>query len=114
MLSKTAVLKLNGGLGTSMGLEKAKSLLTVKDNQTFLDLISQQILNLRKKYDCQIKFILMNSFSTSEDTREFLKEKYPEFLKEPFIELIQNKSPKVDAETLKPVTFPENPEMEWY
>ena len=29
LLSQTAVLKLNGGLGTSMGLEKAKSLLEV-------------------------------------------------------------------------------------
>jgi UDP-N-acetylglucosamine pyrophosphorylase len=30
LLSQTAVLKLNGGLGTSMGLEKAKSLLEVR------------------------------------------------------------------------------------
>jgi hypothetical protein len=37
------VLKLNGGLGTSMGLEKAKSLLEVKDGKTFLDLIAEQV-----------------------------------------------------------------------
>ncbi len=43
LLSQTAVLKLNGGLGTSMGLEKAKSLLVVKDGKTFLDLIAEQV-----------------------------------------------------------------------
>lgn len=43
LLSATAVLKLNGGLGTSMGLEKAKSLLPVKDGKTFLDLIAEQV-----------------------------------------------------------------------
>jgi hypothetical protein len=43
LLSSTAVLKLNGGLGTSMGLEKAKSLLEVKDGKTFLDLIAEQV-----------------------------------------------------------------------
>ena len=43
LLGATAVLKLNGGLGTSMGLEKAKSLLTVKDGKNFLDLIAEQV-----------------------------------------------------------------------
>ena len=43
LLSSTAVLKLNGGLGTSMGLEKAKSLLPVKDGKSFLDLIALQV-----------------------------------------------------------------------
>ena len=41
------VVKLNGGLGTSMGLDKAKSLLTVKDGMTFLDLTARQIIELR-------------------------------------------------------------------
>lgn len=45
-MSATAVLKLNGGLGTSMGLEKAKSLLEVKDGKTFLDLIAEQVSGL--------------------------------------------------------------------
>ena len=50
LLSQTAVLKLNGGLGTSMGLEKAKSLLEVKDGKTFLDLIAEQIKYTRKQF----------------------------------------------------------------
>lgn len=54
LLSETAVLKLNGGLGTSMGLEKAKSLLEVKDGKTFLDLIAEQIKYTRKKFGSKV------------------------------------------------------------
>ena len=73
LLSKTAVLKLNGGLGTSMGLEKAKSLLPVKDGKTFLDLIALQVKHTREATGASgLRFVLMNSFSTSEDTRAFL------------------------------------------
>ena len=50
LLQATAVLKLNGGLGTSMGLEKAKSLLEVKNGKSFLDLIAEQIKYTRQKY----------------------------------------------------------------
>jgi UDP-N-acetylglucosamine pyrophosphorylase len=55
----------------------------------------------------------MNSFSTSADTRAFLKENHPDLLEEEDVELMQNSSCKVDAETLAPATFPENPDMEW-
>ena len=47
LLAATAVLKLNGGLGTSMGLERAKSLLPVKDGASFLDLIARQVARMR-------------------------------------------------------------------
>ena len=60
LLAKTAVLKLNGGLGTSMGLAKAKSLLVVKDGKTFLDLIADQIKYTRTKFGCNVRFVLMN------------------------------------------------------
>ena len=56
LLAKTAVLKLNGGLGTSMGLEKAKSLLEVKDGKTFLDLIADQIKYTREKIGAKVRF----------------------------------------------------------
>ena len=54
------MLKLNGGLGTSMGLEKAKSLLPVKDGKTFLDLIAEQVVYTREKFGSKVRFILMN------------------------------------------------------
>ncbi len=43
LLKQTVVLKLNGGLGTSMGLDKAKSLLNVKGDDTFLDIMAKQV-----------------------------------------------------------------------
>ena len=99
LLAKTVVLKLNGGLGTSMGLERAKSLLTVKGDDTFLDLTAKQIIQMRKNCGFKVKFMLMNSFSTSADTLAFLEEKYPALAAEEGLELMQNKVPKLDAST---------------
>ncbi|HEY5891806.1 MAG TPA: UTP--glucose-1-phosphate uridylyltransferase [Chthoniobacterales bacterium] len=108
LLRQTVVIKLNGGLGTGMGLEKAKSLLPVRDGLTFLDLIALQILHLRKT--APIRFLLMNSFSTSSDTLEFLK-KYPELGSD--IEFLQNKVPKLTVDTLEPIEWPANSSLEW-
>lgn len=113
LLQETAVLKLNGGLGTSMGLEKAKSLLEVKDGKTFLDLIAEQVKHMRATFGSNVLFILMNSFSTSSDTKAFLSKSHSDLLAEPFIELMQNMSPKVDAATLAPASCPEHPDHEW-
>lgn len=55
----------------------------------------------------------MNSFSTSEDTRAYLKKEHSDLLEEEDVELLQNKSPKVDAKTLEPISWRENPEQEW-
>ncbi len=112
MLSQCVVLKLNGGLGTGMGLERAKSLLEVKDGLTFLDFILKQILFLREKHGVPLRFLFMNSFSTSRDTLEFLR-KYPKVGAPETLELMQNQVPKVDAKTLKPAAWPENHQLEW-
>ena len=112
LLKQVVVLKLNGGLGTSMGLDKAKSLLEVKNGNAFLDLTAQQIITLRQKYKVPIKFMLMNSFNTSKDTLQFLA-KYPSISEDPDIELMQNKVPKVDKATLQPVEWPTNKHLEW-
>ena len=96
-----------------MGLEKAKSLLEVKDGNTFLDLIAQQIKYTRKKFDSKVRFVLMNSFSTSADTKAYLHKRHSDLISEPDVELFQNKSPKVDAKTLEPATYAEDPDMEW-
>ena len=42
-LNKLVVVKLNGGLGTSMGCQGPKSLIAVRNDLTFLDLTIQQI-----------------------------------------------------------------------
>jgi UTP--glucose-1-phosphate uridylyltransferase len=112
LLTKSAILKLNGGLGTSMGLEKAKSLLEVRPGVTFLDLIARQICHFREKTGANVRFLLMNSFSTSDDTRAFLA-KHPELGDADSIELLQNKTPKIDAATMQPVEWPADREHEW-
>lgn len=43
MLRKLVVVKLNGGLGTSMGCHGPKSIISVRNDLTFLDLTVQQI-----------------------------------------------------------------------
>jgi len=112
LLGKTVVLKLNGGLGTGMGLDKAKSLLEVKNGDTFLDLIAKQIRKLREKHP--VRFMLMNSFSTEADTKEFFS-KYPEIQEvwDQEVSFMQNMSPKVDAATKEPVDWPSKPGCEW-
>ncbi|CAB9504174.1 Phosphoglucomutase-like protein 5 [Seminavis robusta] len=113
LLANTVVLKLNGGLGTGMGLDKAKSLLKVKGDDTFLDLTAKQVIQMRKDYGMKVKVMLMNSFSTSADTMAFLEEKYPSLAGEDGLEMLQNKVPKLDATTYEPATCASNPDNEW-
>ena len=113
LFSKTVLIKLNGGLGTGMGLERAKTLLEVKNGLTFLDLIAKQIIHLEETSDTGApKVLLMNSFSTSEDTSEALA-KYPALGDPSQLELLQNRVPKIDAKTLEPATSSTNPDLEW-
>jgi len=114
LLKQTVLIKLNGGLGTGMGLEKAKSLLPVRGDDTFLDLIARQILRLRTQTGGTVPvFMLMNSFSTSADTAAHLEIRFPQLGGREVWELMQNKVPKVLASTLKPALWPANPEQEW-
>src|SRR5690348_1085436 len=46
-LDRALGLRLNGGMGTSMGLDKAKSLMEVREGLSFLDVIARQVLRLR-------------------------------------------------------------------
>ncbi len=114
LLDKLCVMKLNGGLGTGMGLEKAKSLIAVKDGLTFLDFIARQILRLRASHGRQgPRFLLMDSFSTSADTLAFLA-RYPELLPDDGqIDFLQGKVPKLRADTLEPVDWPSDRSLEW-
>ncbi len=114
LLHRTVVIKLNGGLGTGMGLEKAKSLLPVRDGLSFLDLIARQILHLRHSSGGGTlpRFLLMNSFSTSEDSRAALAN-YPTLGPPADLEFLQNRVPKILADSLAPLTWPAQPDLEW-
>jgi len=112
LLKKTVVLKLNGGLGTGMGLDKAKSLLTVTEGNSFLDLIAKQVASMKKEFKTNLKFMLMNSFATSADTLEALS-KYEDLGTGSDLEFVQNKAPKVAASDLTPATWEKEPGHEW-
>lgn len=111
-LKRAAVLKLNGGLGTSMGLDQAKSLLIAREGLTFLDIIARQTLRFGTHYDCAVPLILMNSFNTDADSRAVLAH-YPELNGPIPPTLMQNKVPKVVQDTLTPAEWPANPSLEW-
>jgi UTP--glucose-1-phosphate uridylyltransferase len=72
-LQKLAVIKLNGGLGTSMGCVGPKSVIEVRDGMSFLDLSVRQIEYLNRTYNVNVPFVLMNSFNTDEDTQAIIK-----------------------------------------
>src|SRR4051794_5943965 len=71
-VERAVVIKLNGGLGTSMGMTKAKSLIEAKDGRSFLDVIVRQIIGLRERTGARLPLVLMNSFATRDDTLEAL------------------------------------------
>ncbi|MFT6861805.1 MAG: UTP--glucose-1-phosphate uridylyltransferase [Akkermansiaceae bacterium] len=113
LLAKTVVIKLNGGLGTSMGLEKVKSLLEVRPGVAFLDLMARQILSLRAATRGDVRFLLMNSNASSDDTLDYLRKSVPELGDPADLELLQNWVPKLEQETLEAVSHPANPDLEW-
>ncbi|MGI8645175.1 MAG: UTP--glucose-1-phosphate uridylyltransferase [Nocardioides sp.] len=109
----TVVIKLNGGLGTSMGMDRAKSLLCVRRGLSFLDIIARQVLHARGQYDATLPLIFMNSFRTSEDTMAALA-RYEDLPVEGLpLEFLQNKEPKLLENGLAPVSYPKNPDLEW-
>jgi UTP--glucose-1-phosphate uridylyltransferase len=111
-LSKAIVLRLNGGLGTSMGLTGAKSLLEAKDGLSFLDVIARQVLALREQHGCELPLVLMDSFSTRDDSLEALAG-YPALDIGLPLDFLQNKEPKLLVDDLTPAEWPDNPSLEW-
>lgn len=105
-LERTAVIKLNGGLGTSMGLEQAKSLLPVKNGLSFLDIIARQAIH------AGVPLVLMNSFVTDADSLAAL-EPYPALHNDLPLSFVQHKEPKVRQSDLAPIEWPADPELEW-
>ena len=111
-LPKTVIIKLNGGLGTTMGMEGAKSLIEVKQGLTFLDITIRQVLYLRRKHSVPLPLVLMNSFNTRADSLPVL-ERNPQLTQDIPYDFSQHMAPKIWQESLRPVTWPDNPELEW-
>ena len=112
-LQKTAVVKLNGGLGTSMGMHRAKSLVEVHDGRSFLDVIVGQILVVRALFDAPMPLLFMDSFRTQQDTLAALAE-HPGFRNGGLpLDFLQNREPKLRSDDLTPVSWPADPSLEW-
>ena len=112
-LRTTAVIKLNGGLGTSMGMERAKSLLCVRKGMSFLDVIARQVLHLRHEHDAPLPLMFMNSFRTSQDTMDALA-RYADLPVDGLpLEFLQNREPKLRSSDLTPVAGQRDPDLEW-
>src|SRR5215831_6007072 len=73
VLGRLAVVKLNGGLGTSMGLSGPKSLLEVKPGASFLDVLATQVLALRERHGVRLPLVLMNSATTRDPSLGYLR-----------------------------------------
>jgi UTP--glucose-1-phosphate uridylyltransferase len=111
-LDRTVVLKLNGGLGTSMGMTQAKSLLEAKDGLTFLDVIARQVLHVRERSGARLPLVLMNSFYTRDDSLAALA-RYPDLEADVPLDFVQGKVPKLAEDDLEPVSWPHDPDLEW-
>jgi UTP--glucose-1-phosphate uridylyltransferase len=112
-LAGVVVIKLNGGLATTMGLQEPKSLMEARDGKSFLDIIVGQTLALRRRHGVALPLVLMDSDSTREPTLAQLA-RYPDLSSDGVApDFMQSVVPKLDAETLEPVSWPGNPALEW-
>jgi len=111
-LRHAVVLKLNGGLGTSMGMSRAKSLLPVRPGRSFLDVIAQQVLALRRAHGVALPLVLMDSFRTRDDSLAALR-RHPGLESDLPLDFLQHKVPRILASDLSPVSWPRDPALEW-
>jgi UTP--glucose-1-phosphate uridylyltransferase len=108
-LDHAVVLKLNGGLGTSMGMTQAKSLIEAKDGMTFLDIIARQVTSLRERSGTRLPLVLMDSFRTHDDAIAALGDLDSDVP----LDFVQHKEPKLLVDGLTPVEWPDDPSLEW-
>ncbi len=111
-LDRVAVIKLNGGLATSMGLRSPKSLVEARDGRSFLDIIIGNTLALRARYGVRLPLVLMNSQATRADTLQAL-DSHPDLDTGLPMHFLQSMEPKLEAESLAPVSWPPDPSLEW-
>ncbi|MBM9500644.1 UTP--glucose-1-phosphate uridylyltransferase [Leptospira sp. 201903071] len=110
ILKNLVVIKLNGGLGTSMGLSGPKSLIELKDGMSFLEIIAKQSEIILKKYNVSVPLILMDSFNTQEESQAELKR--IGFQQKFATSFLQHKVPRLLKENLTPITC-KNSDEEW-
>jgi UTP--glucose-1-phosphate uridylyltransferase len=112
-LDRFVTIKLNGGLATTMGLQRPKSLIEARDGRSFLEIIIGQVMALRRRHGIRLPLVLMNSEATREETLAAL-ENHPELATDELpLDFLQSMIPKLEAESLAPVSWPQAPALEW-
>jgi len=112
VFDRVAVIKLNGGLATTMGLRSPKSLVEAREGHSFLDIIVRQTLALRRRHGVRLPIVLMNSQATREETLRAL-EAYPDLDVGLPLDFLQSMVPKLTAEELEPVSWEKDSSLEW-
>lgn len=102
LLNKLVVLKLNGGLGTTMGCKGAKSVIEVRDNKSFLDLIVEQLNNINTTYGTSVPLLLMNSFNTDKQTEKIVHRYQGSSV--PIFTFTQSRFPRIRKEGFMPIS----------
>jgi UTP--glucose-1-phosphate uridylyltransferase len=113
VLDRLVIVKLNGGLGTSMGLDGPKSTLDVKPGASFLDILARQVLALRERHGARLPLVLMNSAVTRDPSLKVLD--HDADLSVPGVprDFLQGREPKIRASDFEPAEWPADPELEW-
>lgn len=112
VLDRVVVVKLNGGLGTSMGMSGPKSLIEAREGLSFLDITVRQVLALRRRSGARVPLVLMNSFSTRAATLRALA-RHPELDVGLPLDFVQHREPRIRSGDLRPVDWPARRELEW-
>jgi UTP--glucose-1-phosphate uridylyltransferase len=113
VLDRFVVIKLNGGLATTMGLQRPKSLVEARDGRSFLEIIIGQTLALRRRYAARLPLLLMDSEATQEETLRALAAHDGLAIDGLALDFLQSMIPKLDAGSLGPVSWPQAPALEW-
>jgi len=113
VLDRVAVIKVNGGLGTSMGLSGPKSLLEVRPGHSFLDVLARQVLTLRRRHSARLPLLLMNSSTTRGPSLEALRRHRDLVEQDLPLDFLQGVQPKLRATDRFPVDWPADPRLEW-
>jgi UTP--glucose-1-phosphate uridylyltransferase len=113
MLDQFAMIKLNGGLATTMGLQRPKSLVEARDGRSFLEIIIGQTLALRHKHGIRLPLVLMDSEATRDETLDAFNDQTEVATDGLAPDFLQSMIPKLEAESLMPVSWPPAPVLEW-
>jgi UTP--glucose-1-phosphate uridylyltransferase len=113
VLDRVVMIKLNGGLATTMGLQQPKSLVEAREGRSFLEIIIGQALALRRRYSARMPLLLMDSEATQEETLRALAGRDELAVDGLELDFMQSMVPKLEAESLEPISWPQHPALEW-